>query len=187
MYRCFHYGGVEVPRIIEHRGVARLAQVHLNARLLQSAIPRRREPDDSLLCALRGRLDPWSPLARGILARSRKARNTLRENTDKHVQILVRSRDDRVDEEIIGRLERVAGRPGSSMAQVAVAWWLSKNISPRVGLNRKERMNETVEATNMELSAEDVGYIEEPYQPKNRMGYSHIHLGTLNCNGNEVR
>lgn len=116
-------------------------------------------------------LIPWSPLARGTLARPWTARNTLREKTDKHVQILIRSHDDKVDEEIVGRLEKVAGKLGKSMAQVAVAWCLGKNIYPIVGLNKKERMEEMVEATKIKLSEEDDRYLEDPYQPKKRQGY----------------
>ncbi|EXJ81823.1 alcohol dehydrogenase [Capronia coronata CBS 617.96] len=117
-------------------------------------------------------LVPWSPVARGALARPWTSRDSLREKTDNFLQLLVRSRDDKVDEEIIGRVEKVAKKLGKSMAQIAIAWCLSKkDVCPIVGLNKKERIDEAVEAVKIKLSEEDIKYLEEPYQPKKRQGY----------------
>ena len=117
-------------------------------------------------------LIPWSPVARGALTRPWHGRDTLREKTDNFLQVLVRSRDDRVDEEIIGRVEKVAEKMGKSMAQIAIAWCLSKkDVCPIVGLSKKERMDEAVEACKIKLSEEDIKYLEEPYMPKKRQGY----------------
>jgi len=117
-------------------------------------------------------LIPWSPVARGALTRPWQSRNTLREKTDNFLKVLVRSRDDKVDEVIIGRVEEIAKKTGKSMAQVAIAWSLSKkDVCPIVGLNKKERIDEAVEAVKIKLSPDDIAYLEEPYQPKKRQGY----------------
>ncbi|KAK5048094.1 hypothetical protein LTR84_006284 [Exophiala bonariae] len=117
-------------------------------------------------------LIPWSPVARGALTRPFQSRDTLREKTDNYLKVLVRSRDDKVDEEIIGRVEEVSKKIGKSMAQVAIAWALSKkDVCPIVGLNKPERIDEAVEATKIKLDDEDIKYLEEPYQPKKRQGY----------------
>ncbi|KAL2434027.1 Versiconal hemiacetal acetate reductase [Exophiala dermatitidis] len=117
-------------------------------------------------------LIPWSPVARGALARPWNSRDSLREKTDNLLQVLVRSRDDKVDEEIVGRVEQVAKKLGKSMAQIAIAWALSKkDVNPIVGLNKKERIDEAVEACKIKLSEEDIKFLEEPYQPKRRQGY----------------
>ncbi|KIW14197.1 versiconal hemiacetal acetate reductase [Exophiala spinifera] len=117
-------------------------------------------------------LIPWSPVARGALARPYRSRDSLREKTDNYLKVLVRSRDDKVDEEIVGRVEEVARKMGKSMAQIAIAWSLSKkDVCPIVGLNKKERIDEAVEACKIKLSDEDIKYLEEPYQPKKRQGY----------------
>ena len=117
-------------------------------------------------------LIPWSPVARGALTRPWGSRDTLREKTDAFLQHLVRSRDDKVDEEIINRVEEIAKKMGKSMAQVAIAWTLSKkDVCPIVGLNKKERIDEAVEATKIKLSEEDIKYLEESYLPKKRQGY----------------
>lgn len=117
-------------------------------------------------------LIPWSPVARGALTRPYSSRDTLREKTDLYLKGLIRSREDKIDEEIINRVEEVAKKIGKSMAQVSIAWALSKkDVSPIVGLNKIERIDEAVEATTIKLSEEDIKYLEEPYQPKKRQGY----------------
>lgn len=117
-------------------------------------------------------LIPWSPVARGALTRPYSSRDTLREKTDNYLKSLIRSRDDKVDEEIINRVEEVAKKIGKSMAQVAIAWTLSKkDVCPIVGLNKPERIDEAIEATKIKLDEEDIKYLEEPYQPKKRQGY----------------
>ncbi|OAP55877.1 versiconal hemiacetal acetate reductase [Fonsecaea erecta] len=117
-------------------------------------------------------LVPWSPVARGALTRPFNNRDTLREKTDNYLQAQIRSREDKVDEEIVGRVEEVAKKMGKTMAQIAIAWCLSKkDVCPIVGLNKKERMDEAVEACKIKLSDEDIKYLEEPYMPKKKQGY----------------
>ena len=117
-------------------------------------------------------LVPWSPVARGALTRPYNSRDTTREKTDAALNFLVRSRNDKVDEEIINRVEEVSKKIGKSMAQVAIAWALSKkDVTPIVGLGTKARIDEAVEAIKIKLSEEDIKYLEEPYMPKKRQGY----------------
>jgi len=117
-------------------------------------------------------LVPWSPVARGALTRPFQSRDTPREKTDRYLNVLVRSQEDKVDEEIINRVEKVAKKMEKSMAQIAIAWCLSKkDVCPIVGLSKKERMDEAVEACKIKLSEEDIKYLEEPYIPKRIVGY----------------
>lgn len=95
--------------------------------------------------------------------------NTLREEKDHGLQLLVRGSDSQVDEAIVNRVEEVAEKIGKTMAQVAIAWTLSKNMCPIVGLNKKERIDEAVEATKIQLSQEDIDYLEELYLPRARV------------------
>ncbi|EXJ70847.1 alcohol dehydrogenase [Cladophialophora psammophila CBS 110553] len=117
-------------------------------------------------------LVPWSPVARGALTRPWGNRDTLREKTDHYLKSRIREQEDQVDEEIVGRVEKVAKKMGKSMAQIAIAWSLSKkDVCPIVGLNKKERMDEAIEACKIKLSEDDIQYLEEPYMPKKRQGY----------------
>lgn len=117
-------------------------------------------------------LVPWSPVARGALTRPYNSRETTREKTDAALNRMVRSLNDKADEEIINRVEQVSKKIGKSMAQVAIAWALTKkDVTPIVGLGKKERIDEAVEAIKIKLSDEDVKFLEEPYLPKKRQGY----------------
>ncbi|KAI9375283.1 NADP-dependent oxidoreductase domain-containing protein [Aspergillus egyptiacus] len=112
-------------------------------------------------------LIPWSPLARGVLARPWHSAPTLRESTDGALNVLIKNRETEADKEIVGRVEELAKKKGVSMAQVAIAWSLShKNENPILGLSSKERIDEAVEAIKVKLSEEEIKYLEEPYVPK---------------------
>lgn len=116
---------------------------------------------------------PWSPLARGILARPWADRGaTLRDRTDNYLQSMVRRRETEADKAIVDRLEEVAAKRGVGMATVATAWCLSKKmVNPIVGLGSKERIDQAVEAVRFKITEEEVKYLEEPYLPKNIQGY----------------
>jgi versiconal hemiacetal acetate reductase len=109
---------------------------------------------------------PWSPLARGVLAHPWNERTTLREQTDKLLQNLVRSGETGVDKEVVDRVAEVAARRGVSMAIVTLAWCLKKGVCPITGLGSTARIDEAVSAVSFQLSEEEVKYLEEPYQPK---------------------
>jgi aryl-alcohol dehydrogenase-like predicted oxidoreductase len=112
-------------------------------------------------------LIPWSPLARGVLARPWSDRNTLRENTDMAMNMLGLRREVEADVAIVGRVEEVAKKKGISMAQVATAWSLSKaGVNPILGLGSMKRIDEAVESIKVRLTEEEIAYLEEPYVPK---------------------
>lgn len=112
-------------------------------------------------------LIPWSPMARGVLARPWGSRSTLRENTDGALKLLVRSRETETDKAIVDRVEGVAKKKGVSMAKVAIAWSLQNpNENPILGLNSKERIDEAADSVKVSLTPEEVKYLEEPYLPK---------------------
>ena len=116
-------------------------------------------------------LIPWSPLARGVLARGWSERETQREKSDAMLQRLIRSRENEVDKAIVGRVEEVAKKNGVSMACIATAWSIRQGDIPIIGLGSKQRVEEAVRNANFELSEEDAKYLEEPYLPKPIVGY----------------
>ena len=116
-------------------------------------------------------LVPWSSAALGALTRPYQSPESLREKTDNYLKVLVRSCEDKVDEEITNRVEEMAKKLGKSMAQFAIASCLSKkNVCSIVGLPKKERMDEAVEAYKIKLSEEETKYLEEPYIPRKTQG-----------------
>ena len=116
-------------------------------------------------------LVPWFPLASGLLTRPLGEMNTERAQTDK-VSAAFQGTSE-ADKTIIKRLEEVAKNKGVSMAQVALAWLLSKkDVSPIVGLSKKHRIDEAVSAVKIQLTGDEIKYLEEPYVPRPVRGYS---------------
>jgi versiconal hemiacetal acetate reductase len=98
-------------------------------------------------------------------------RSSKREETDCAIQGFFRSRETEADKVIIDRIGEMAKTKGISMAGVATAWCLAKGTVPILGLNSKERIDEAVQSSNIELGEEDINYLEEPYVPKRVMGH----------------
>jgi aryl-alcohol dehydrogenase-like predicted oxidoreductase len=114
---------------------------------------------------------PWSPVARGVLARPWGQRGTVREGSDTTLKAMIRDRESDVDRAIVSRVEEVAQRRKVPMAAVAVAWVLSKGAYPVVGLSSTERIDQAVAASKLQLTPEEISYLEEPYLPKAVTGY----------------
>lgn len=124
---------------------------------------------------------PWSPIARGLLARpwagegegeQSTTTTTERGKTDKLLKSMHSDHEADVDKAIVDRLEEVAKKRGVSMATVATAWCLRKEmVNPIIGLSSKERIDQAVEAVKFKLTDEEVSYLEEPYRPKSVRGF----------------
>ncbi len=123
---------------------------------------------------------PWSPLARGILTGSYRGGfeggSTARSQGGDRKRTESLYRGDAVFT-IAERVVQVAGRLGRTPAQVALAWLLGKPAvtAPIVGVSKIEQLDQLVEATTLKLSAEDVAFLEAPYQPVENLlsiGYS---------------
>ena len=130
---------------------------------------REEEREMMPLCADQGvGVIPWSPLARGRLAREWDD-VTARSETDEFGKMLY-SPDDRV---IVERVGEVAAERGVPMAQVALAWMLSKPFvsSPIVGATKPGHIDDAVAAVELELSADEISRLEEPYTPHGVVGF----------------
>jgi len=113
---------------------------------------------------------PFSPLARGWLARN-PANETLRSQSD----TLIKERYDRQDNfEIIQRVSDLAGKRGLPMAQIALAWMLSKpNITaPIIGATKPRHLEDAVAALSIQLTPEETRHLEEPYRPQPIQGHA---------------
>lgn len=121
------------------------------------------------LCADQGvGVIPWSPLARGRLARGWDER-TERAATDAFGKTLY-SEDDR---DIVDRVGEVALQRGAGRAQVALAWLLHKPVvtAPIVGATRVGHLEDAAAALEVRLDAEEVARLEEPYAPHAVAGF----------------
>jgi aryl-alcohol dehydrogenase-like predicted oxidoreductase len=119
-------------------------------------------------------LIPWSPLARGFLAGNRtrdKGGETTRSKSDGFAHNMYYSD---TDFDIVDRCKELAERLGKSAAQVALAWMLHKPgiTAPIIGATKMQHMDDAIAAVEISLSADDIAYLEEPYQPKVIFGHS---------------
>lgn len=106
---------------------------------------------------------PWSPLARGVLARPWTQRGSQREQTDKLLRGLVRGSETAADGIIVSRVQEVAKKRGVQMSTIALAWSLRQGLCPITGLQSTARIDEAVQAVAFQLSDDEAAYLEEPY------------------------
>jgi aryl-alcohol dehydrogenase-like predicted oxidoreductase len=104
---------------------------------------------------------PWSPLARGLLARPATQKTARSEQDQKTKKWFAGPQN----EKIVSRVEAIARRRGCAMADVALAWLLHKGECPIVGLNSIKRVEEVCCALNVSLTPEEMGALEELYEP----------------------
>jgi len=114
---------------------------------------------------------PWSPLARGILTRPLSADSTKRGSTDPWVESYNRGQG---TAEIVRRVEEVAKKRQESMAQISIAWILAKEgvTAPIVGTTSLKNLEDIIGGVHVELSPEEIKYLEEPYQPQAIIGHA---------------
>ena len=125
-------------------------------------------------------LIPWGPLARGFLARPLESREKLATTKRSEVEYgnAVTTSSIRypppitaADEEIIGRVEKLAKEKGWTMSQVAMAWIGKRVTSPIIGFSSVGRLEGAVSAKGKELRGEEEKYLEEPYVDRGISGH----------------
>lgn len=110
-------------------------------------------------------LMPYSPLAGGHLSRETWESNTLRGKTDR----VAKGKYDRMEQQdilIVKRVKELATKYSCKMSQIAIAWqWARGVASPIIGATKPQYLEEAVDALKIELTAEDIAYLEELYVP----------------------
>ncbi|OJA13330.1 hypothetical protein AZE42_09283 [Rhizopogon vesiculosus] len=72
---------------------------------------------------------------------------------------------------IINRVEELSKKKNCKMSQIALAWVGSKVASPIVGVISVQTLHENI-VKGIELTPEEMAYLEEPYEPKVVRGHS---------------
>ena len=115
---------------------------------------------------------PYSPVAKGLLTRKpNKERNeTLRAQTDNIGRNLYKE----PDLEVAQRVYDVAEARGVPMAQIAMAWVLSKPVitAPIIGATKPYHLDDAVAAVSIQLSTEEIKHMEDAYVPHTVLGYT---------------
>jgi len=133
---------------------------------------REEEREMLPLCADQGiGVIPWSPLARGRLARDWDEQTARSERDEFGRTLYDTSQSDR---EIVERVAKIASAKGVSRASVALAWLLSKPVvtAPIVGATKPHHLEDAVTAVDLELTDEEIKALEEPYVPHSVVGFA---------------
>ncbi len=129
---------------------------------------REEEREMLALCATEGiGVIPWSPLARGRLARTWESRaDTTRAQADAYGKKLYSATED-ADRKVVDRVGEIATARGLPRAEVALAWLLSKPVvtAPIVGATKAQHLEDAVAALGVKLTDEEIAALEAPYVP----------------------
>jgi aryl-alcohol dehydrogenase-like predicted oxidoreductase len=127
---------------------------------------REEEREMLPLCADEGvGVIPWSPLARGRLARPR-GEETVRSRTDGFGKAIYP--EDAADEAVIDALAELSGKRGEPMASLALAWQFTREpvAAPIIGATKPHHIADAARALDSALSDEEIAALEAPYRPK---------------------
>jgi aryl-alcohol dehydrogenase-like predicted oxidoreductase len=157
----------------ERNGWARFVSMQNHYNLVYREEEREMIP----LCLAEGvGLIPWSPLARGMLARPRPADSrvsgggTSRAESDDFAERLY---DEPSDWDVVDAVERVAQARGIGMAEVGLAWLLGRPgvAAPIVGATKPTHLEAAIRALDVELTPEERRALEAPYRPHDVRGF----------------
>jgi aryl-alcohol dehydrogenase-like predicted oxidoreductase len=112
---------------------------------------------------------PWSPLAKGRVARP-WGEQTERSAIDSAASWILPPNEDK---SIVDAVEAIAKKHGVPMAQIALAWVLRNPVvaAPVVGSTKPRHLTDAVAALDIELSDDDVAALEANYTPRRPTGF----------------
>ncbi|MEV6849413.1 aldo/keto reductase [Actinoplanes sp. NPDC051411] len=134
---------------------------------------REEEREMLPLCANQGiAVIPWSPLARGRLARPDQEQETERTRGDEFGRTLYRGAEE-ADRRIVDAVGQVAEKHGVPRAQVALAWVAANPVvtAPIVGATKPHHLTDAVAAVSLALDEQDVRLLEAHYLPRAVAGF----------------
>lgn len=155
--------------VAEAQGYARFVTMQNHYNLVYREEEREMIP----LCREEGiGIIPWSPLARGFLTGNRDRQEkgqTTRAKSDKFAHSLYYQDSDFA---IVDRVTQLAQKRGVSNAQIALAWMLHQPdiTAPIIGATKPLHLADAVKALQVRLDAEEIKFLEEPYQPHPVLG-----------------
>jgi aryl-alcohol dehydrogenase-like predicted oxidoreductase len=157
----------------EQRGWARFIAMQNHYNLIYREEEREMNP----LCGREGvGLVPWSPVARGLLARPKpkdariKSSGTPRASGDGYSEQLY---DSVGDWDVVDAVEKVAQARAASMAEVALAWLLQRPgvAAPIVGATKMDHLDAALRSLALKLTADEIAALEAPYKPHAVRGF----------------
>ena len=113
-------------------------------------------------------LTPYSALAGGRLSKHR-GETSKRLAEDSYAKLKYGDTESQ-DQVIIDRVAEIAEKRGVTMTEVSLAWLLTNVTSPVVGATKFHHVEGATKAVDLELTADEIAYLEEPYVPHKLVG-----------------
>ena len=157
----------KAQRVADELGVPRFVTMQNHWNLLYREEEREMAPQ----CLDMGvGMLPWSPLARGVLARPPADTSTTRAASDHLTPHLYGSPE---EVGVLDAVGTVAERHGVSRAQVALAWLRHQPgvTAPIVGVTKRPHLDDAVAAASLELAEDDLAELAAPYRPRPVLGH----------------
>lgn len=162
---CFAWQLAKADALAEAEGFAKFVSIQGHYNLIFREEEREMVP----YCAEENiAMTPYSALAGGRLARH-PGETTKRYEEDSYARFKYDATAEQ-DGEIIRRVAELAEKHGASMTEISLAWLLTKVTAPVVGMTKPEQIEGAVKAVDLELNAEELAYLEEPYIPHRLVG-----------------
>ena len=158
---CFAWQIAKANAFAKKEGLAKFVSIQGHYNLIfreeeREMVPYCEEEDIALT--------PYSALASGRLSRKPGENATKRAAEDSYARFKYDATAEQ-DNVIIDRVAELADRYSVSMTEVSLAWLLTKVTSPVVGATKLHHIEGAVKAVDLELTEEEVLYLEEPYVP----------------------
>ena len=140
-------------------------------------IAREEEREMAPFCADQNiAMTPYSALAGGRLAK-RPGETSKRLEQDAYAHFKYDATAE-ADGKIIARVAELAEKRGVSMTEISLAWLLTKVTAPVVGATKFSHIDGAAKAVELELTADEIDYLEELYVP-------HALVGVMAQNGKQ--
>ena len=162
---CFAWQLEKANAIADKNGWSKFISVQNHYNLIF-----REEEREMVPCCKDGNIamTPYSALASGRLVRD-LTETTKRLEQDKYAKGKYDATADK-DRIIIERVAEIAKKRNMTRIQVALGWLLTKVESPVVGATKISHIEEAIKAVSVELTDEEIKYLEEPYVPHKLVG-----------------
>ncbi len=162
---CFAWQLAKANALAEKEGFAKFVSIQGHYNL----IFREEEREMAKLCAEDHiAMTPYSSLAGGRLSK-RPGETSKRLEEDSYAKLKYDATAEQ-DGEIIRRVTELADRRGVTMTEISLAWLLTKVTAPVTGATKLRHIEGAAKAVDLELTAEELGYLEEPYVPHALVG-----------------
>ena len=162
---CFAYQLAQANALAEKYGFAKFISVQSHYNL----IFREEEREMVQFCKQENiAMTPYSSLAGGRLSK-RPNETSKRLMEDDYAKLKYDSTAQQ-DSLIIERVMQLADKYHVSMSEIALAWLLKKVCAPIVGATKITHAETAAQAVELELTQEDMTYLEELYVPHRLVG-----------------